>query len=156
MNDNHKVPSTDGHLMPCQYIIDTTAQFRGICQSAVDNNGIVMYSDGQTVAEYLAKHGDRFRAVPEAEYFDMVDAYQATLVTLPEKETREEFWNALEVLPPERWHNHRGVELFCMCEYLTGNLTAWHAELNGQHYAFTDHANASSEHLASKVAAASA
>ena len=139
-----------------QYIIDTSAPFRGICQSIIDNNGIVAYTGGQTFDEYLAEHGNHFCLVSEIEFDGMLEFHYSTLVTEPVRKTRAGFWKALECLPPERWHNHRGVELFCMCEYLQGNLTSWHARLNNKHYTFTDRANASSEHLAAKVLAAAA
>ena len=137
-----------------QYIIDTSAPFRGICQSIIDNNGIVAYTGGQTFDEYLAEHGDRFRLVSEREFDGMLEVYYSTLITEPSEQTKSAFLNALECLPPERWHHCRGVELFCLCEYLTGNLTAWHAELGGKCYTFTDSADANSEYLAAKVAKA--
>lgn len=41
--------------------------------------------------------------------------------------TRAEFWDKLEVLPPEKWVREDGFETFCMSEHLTGSFTAQYA-----------------------------
>jgi hypothetical protein len=38
--------------------------------------------------------------------------------------TEEDWHDALEVLPPEKWETVRGVNIFRMSEYLAGNITA--------------------------------
>lgn len=48
--------------------------------------------------------------------------------------TKEQWWDALEVLPPENWRTVAGVEIFRMCEYLTGNITGHYARLEDRHF----------------------
>jgi hypothetical protein len=46
----------------------------------------------------------------------------------------ETWWDALEVLPPEKWQTVGGVELFRMMEYLTGSITAHYARLGSRYF----------------------
>jgi hypothetical protein len=48
--------------------------------------------------------------------------------------TKEKWWDMLEVLPPEKWQTVAGVEIFRMCEYLTGNITAHYARLEDRYF----------------------
>jgi hypothetical protein len=47
-------------------------------------------------------------------------------------ETMEEWYNALECLPPEEWRMVDGVEIFRMSEYTAGDITVHHARYNGK------------------------
>lgn len=51
--------------------------------------------------------------------------------------SEEEFQDALNVLPPLKWCNIDGVEMFCMCEMLTGSYTAQYARKNDKYYTKT-------------------
>lgn len=50
--------------------------------------------------------------------------------------TREQYWDALEALPPLHWTTHKGVEVFCMSEMTCGTYTSQYAktaiEINGE------------------------
>lgn len=50
-------------------------------------------------------------------------------------EVTEEQWNeALNVLPPSKWCEISGVEMFCMSERYTGTYTTQYAKCNGKYY----------------------
>ena len=66
--------------------------------------------------------------------------------------TEEEWQDALEVLPPEKWETVRGVNIFRMCEYLTGNITAHYAKLQGKFYVRNCSTDETYEELAGQVA----
>lgn len=42
--------------------------------------------------------------------------------------TKDEFENALECLPPQKWLRHNGGSIFRMCEYYTSNITTHFVE----------------------------
>jgi hypothetical protein len=116
--------------------------------------GGVAYTDHDSLESYAAEHGGEYRILDEGELDSLIDAAESALITDATSETESAWWEALECLPPCRWHHHAGVELFHISERLTGDLVAWHAKLDGAFYVFTDEARATSEHLAAKVAAA--
>ena len=51
--------------------------------------------------------------------------------------TERQWWDALEVLPPLKWHTEDGVEKFLMSEFTTGNFTAQYAALNDRYFVKT-------------------
>jgi len=67
--------------------------------------------------------------------------------------SEEEWYENLEVLPPEKWETVRGVNIFRMCEYLTGNITAHFAKLNGKFFSRNCSILETYEELAEQVAA---
>lgn len=123
-------------------------------QSFLLPDGTVAYTDGLTPLQYAADHGFPVRVVTDAQLDDMIAAYEASLITDPVEETEEQWWYALEVLPPCKWRTVRGVELFHISERQTGNLVNWHARLNGKFYTFVDDAARDMGELAEKVAKA--
>ena len=138
-----------------QYLVRTDQPFRGSVQSVVLENGTVAYSDGQTVAEYIADRGGNLRVVTEAELFELVQAYEASLVTEPRQITAEQWDDALNVLPPCRWHTFDGVQLFHVSERITGGLVDWYATTGGRDnlrcWHFVDLHRRPSAELAAKV-----
>lgn len=137
-----------------KFVIRSDEPFRGSVQSVLTPEGKVAYTEGLTVEEYAKDRGFPVRVVDEPELDAMIAAYIDSRVTDPVEETKEQFWEALECLPPSRWHHVRGVELFHICERITADLVSWHAKLNGRFYTFNDRAGAKSDDLAAKVAAA--
>jgi len=132
------------------YIIDKTG-YTGTVQSTM-SNGIVHYSDGLTLEQYNEKKGKEYIALTWDELEPLIAAWEhdnytsipAVLISA------EDYEEALNVLPPERWENG----MFCMCEHLTGNLTAWYAEKDGKFASCTEYANASIEHMRDRFAVA--
>lgn len=135
-----------------RWLIRTDEPFRGHSQSFILPDGSVAYTDGLTPEQYAAERGFPVKVITDAELDELESEFTASQITEPAEETQAEFWDALEVLPPCRWHTHRGVELFHISERITGRLVSWHAQINGQFFHFVDLDNASSEDLARKVA----
>ena len=50
------------------------------------------------------------------------------------KITKEQFWYALEVLPPLKWYDNGVLETFCMSEMMSGNYTEQYASFNDRYY----------------------
>lgn len=117
------------------WIIDRE-NFTGNAQTSThtDAQGIrrAAYTD-QTAEEYLESN-PTFEEVADEEFFRMVDNYQLSLCTPWKRCTEAHFWEMLEVLPPSRWTRHQGVEIFHVCERLTGNLVNWFMSKNGRFY----------------------
>lgn len=51
--------------------------------------------------------------------------------------TEEDYWEHLEVLPPEYYGTLEGVTMFCMGERTTGTFTAQYAKYNGRYFCAT-------------------
>lgn len=139
-----------------RFIIRADQPYDGNTLSALKPDNIVYWTKGKTLAEYEAECSFPIRVI-DAEEFDQLESdYEQSLVTDPEPETEEQFDYALGVLPPMRWHAHRGVTLFCMSETQRGAMTEWHAAIGDRYWRFTDSQFANSDYLADKVAAAMA
>jgi hypothetical protein len=105
---------------------------------------------------------NKSRAIDTPEYqimkFDdampLIEASQKARYCGDWKEITEENWyENLEVLPPEKWETVRGVNIFRMCEYLTGSITAHFAKLNGKFFTRNCSTRETYEELAEQVAA---
>jgi hypothetical protein len=48
--------------------------------------------------------------------------------------TREDFYEALDCLPPLKWCTKSNVEMFCMREMYTGTYTTQYAKKDGKYY----------------------
>jgi hypothetical protein len=59
----------------------------------------------------------------------------------PVKETtKEQYWYALEVLPPQNWKQITGGDYFQMCEYWSGDITTYYAQWHDRYYTWMDNA----------------
>lgn len=122
--------------MERQYLIEPE-NFEGAIASTVYNGSVELSGythnaggDDLTVEEYLIVDERSLQLVTGAEVDAMMNAYyQKKYLSKPaEQITATQFFDALEVLPPENWV--RGwLEHFRMCEYLTGTITAQYARL---------------------------
>ena len=48
--------------------------------------------------------------------------------------TEDQYMEALEVLPPEKWMSNSGVSFFRMCEYNYGDMTAHYAQIGKRYF----------------------
>lgn len=135
------------------WIIDDSKPYRGSVESYLLPNETVAYSGGQTFDQYNAEHGGQLKLINGAEFDKLRETFTASMITAPRLIDVDTWDEALNCLPPCRWHNSRGVNLFHISERITENLVSWYARLNGQYYTFTDTDNRPSEELAAKVAA---
>jgi hypothetical protein len=95
-----------------------------------------------------------FQIMPLEEAMPLMEEAQHAKYCSDWKEITEEEWDdALEVLPPEKWETVRGVNIFRMCEYLTGDITAHFASLRGKFFARNCSTSETYEELAEQVAA---
>ena len=134
-----------------KWLLRADQPFKGHCESVLNKDGTVAYTDGLSVAEYEQEHGFPVRVIDDAEFDALLSAHYETLKTKPQPITERRFWDMLEVLPPCRWHNAGGFEVFHVSERLTGNLVSWFAQRNGNHWEFTDNANLPSADLAAML-----
>ena len=87
----------------------------------------------------------------------MIDEAQAAHYLNDWKEiTADEWQDALEVLPPEKWQTVAGVEIFRMMERLTGNITAHFARIGDRYFCANRRTSADYADLAAEVASAAA
>jgi hypothetical protein len=139
-----------------QWIIKTDEPFRGHVQSTVNDDGIVDYTKGQTFEQYAAEHGGNVKIISDAELDDLLENHYASLVTKPKRITRARYWEMLEVLPPCRWHDVGGFNVFHVSERLTGNLVSWfikvgRTEETARFHEFTDRDNLKDSEILAKL-----
>lgn len=77
--------------------------------------------------------------------------FHAYIVTDPVEITEEAYWEALECMPPSRFGQTEGVEMFHICEHLIDNLVSWYASYQGKYYQFNDQADTLRTLLVAKV-----
>ena len=114
------------HLQSTTYICSDTGVER------------VQFTGGKTLEEYMADMADLnpdLQVMPYDMAAPMMEAAQLAEYCKPWKEiTREQWWDMLEVLPPEKWEKVQGVEIFRMCEYTSGTVTGHFARLGERYF----------------------
>lgn len=96
----------------------------------------------KTAADYIAelnadlKPGDApFELIDVDEACKLIDEAMAEKYLNDWTEiTRDEWEDKLNILPPEKWQTVAGVEIFRMCEYLTGNITQHLARIGDRYF----------------------
>jgi len=136
-----------------RFIIRADIPFPGHCQSLLLDNGTVAYTNGLTLEQYAQERGFPVRVVENDELEQLERAHIDSLVTEPCEESKEHFWDALECLPPSKWRTVRGVEMFHICERITGDLVAWHCHVGERYATFNDRAGKPADEIAAKAAA---
>ncbi len=134
-----------------QYLIIADEPFRGHCQSVLNKDGTVGYTDGQTVAEYEQEHGCKLKVLSETEFNELYETWEKKLITKPKRITKERYWEMLEILPPSRFHYVGGFEVFHVSERLVGELVSWFANRNDRYYEWTDYSYLAEVSLASRL-----
>ena len=98
----------------------------------------VQYTGGRTLAEYMADMAELnpdLRVMFYDEAAPMIEAAQVAEYCKPWQEiTKEQWWDMLEVLPPEKWQKVAGVEIFRMSEYTSGTVTGHYARLGDRYF----------------------
>lgn len=95
------------------------------------------YVEGETLEQIQVRY-------PGAQLVDFDawnDAKEKALCTEPAPITEERFFEALEVLPPQRWYSGRTVsgkscESFECCEHLCGRVTSVCARIGKKYFEF--------------------
>jgi len=128
-------------------IIDTSQPFRGVSSILLPDD-TVAYTDGLTLDEYREQNKDERLEVITWEEFDKLnDQHLESLKTKPQKIDEKCFDEFLSMLPPCRWHNCGGYEVFHMSERLTGNIVTWFAHKDNDYWTFDEADNISDEKL---------
>lgn len=104
---------------------------------------------GQQLQQRYSQH---YSAVKMMRMSDYDKLHDAALRTEPEEITEEEFFEALNVLPPMKWHCLLGVESFRMCEFYSGTITTIYARTDdGRYWKFMDDAYMPTADVVAKV-----
>lgn len=111
----------------------------------------ISFVNGLTFEQYKEKKGGNLKVVDGVELDALLKEYHENLKEDFTEVTEERFFDALECLPPKRWHTHRGIELFFMCEAYTGTLYTCYARVNKSHYKALRCITESSEELTKRV-----
>jgi hypothetical protein len=65
---------------------------------------------------------------------EWIAAHDEAWTTPPQEITEEQWWDALECLPPEAWKRGDHWETFRMMEYLSGTVTAHYIRKGNRYY----------------------
>ena len=107
----------------------------------------------KTVAEYLAGNPGTVCISFDEALERMTKAEESAYIKPWTEITQEQWTEALEVLPPEKWLTVNGVELFRMSEYTTGNITTHYARMGKRCFCANRRTSDSYEKLAAEVLA---
>jgi hypothetical protein len=131
------------HLQSTTYICQDTGLER------------VRYTGGKTLAEYMTdKTGQGLEVMPYEMAAPMIDAAQVARYCKPWREiTEKDWWENLEVLPPEKWRTVRGVEIFRMSEYTSGNITGHFARIGKRYFSANRDTRTEYNDIAAEIAA---
>jgi hypothetical protein len=130
--------------------------YKGFSESIVrwyaDGTNKVCFTEF-TLEEYYVEHPERKAwALLTWDELDVhIQAHEQSLIGDVVEVDKERYWEMLEVLPPERWGTHKGVESFHVCEHLTGNLVAWFGQIHDKYFEFTDSCFAKDDDISEKI-----
>lgn len=121
-------------------------------ETFIDDKGVervsfsgYLYNNGGeclTVPEYLALPSKQNSKVVDCETVDkLIKEHEKSLISNFKEIDSERFFYMLEVLPPCKWSNVHGVELFHVSERITGNLVSWFFRKGDQYFEKIDNAN---------------
>lgn len=143
-------------------VIHSNEQFTGsLVTTATLDNGVyymdlssTLHNDNKgplTLQQYQIRVTPFVKVTSWAEYDKLTADFEQSLVTMPKVIDSERFNDMLEVLPPCRWHNCGGYEVFHVSERLTGDLVSWFAHTGDHYFEFTDTCRATDDHLRAKL-----
>jgi len=105
-------------------------QYSSITNGRVDYSGALYNSNGEnlTYAEYMSapERASKYinpRIVSDDEFFELYQQSERDMVTTFKEVTEEQYFDALECLPPMKWHNiSSDLNVFFISEATTGVL----------------------------------
>lgn len=152
---------------PKHYIIHADKPFTGSTVSItyVDEQNVerVLYSSSLynndkgdlTVAEYFElmekERGYKLKCVTGEKVDELTQEYQASLCTKLIEIHKNDYYEALESLPPRRWgtiENSGGASGFYVPEHIYGPLVNWYFSKNGKYYTAIQPCNIGNDKLA--------
>ena len=106
-----------------------------------------------TVPEYLSEKPDAVCISFDDALERIAKAEDAAYIKPWTEITEDQWMDALEVLPPQKWQTVNGVELFRMSEYTTGNITTHYARIGERCFCANRRTSDAYEKLAAEVQA---
>jgi len=105
-------------------------------ETVVNADGIVAYSGGKTLEEYLFDAENKGQIVfPFDEAMKLIDEEHDKLSSQAWKEiTEQDYTFALECLPPSRWERVQGVEFFQSRERYSCDVTSTYAQYDKKYF----------------------
>lgn len=113
----------------------------------IRENGSTLIN-GNTLEEIRERYPDAQQMSLE----EAKEALESNLIGDPERISKEQFIEALEVLPPESWRNCGETESFKMSEYFYGNITSIYVRIGNEYFSFNDRGTLSHDDIIRKVA----
>lgn len=105
-----------------------------VIDTCTDENPPRSHIKGQTLEEIRSRY-------PDAVYmeWDKASDLMDEKNRLPVREiTRDDFWEMLEVLPPNGWKQAPGCESFKMSEHWSGNIIGIYARIGDRYFTLRD------------------
>ncbi len=109
-------------------LINGFAEWTGeqVTKKYIDKNGSqvseISFINQLSFEEYNAKNGGNLTEVSEEQIDALFKEHRDSLISEFSEITAERFDDLLNCLPPKRWHNHNGAQIFYMCEAYTDDL----------------------------------
>jgi hypothetical protein len=97
------------------------------------SNYCVNYPNREDFRTYLAEANNKQYHVMTWDQFQKLEK-DFYIGGQPIETTEEHFDDMLNCLPPMKWCTINNVEMFCMCEMLTGTYTSQYARYNDKYY----------------------
>jgi len=113
-----------------------SAKTNSVIDTCRDTTPPRSHIQNETLEEIRARY-------PDAEYIKFDDAIKISndKNRLPVREiTEKDFWEMLEVLPPEGWKQETNCESFKLCEYWSGTITDIYARIGKRYFTLRDSA----------------
>jgi len=119
----------------------------------VNCSGALHAADGKdmTFEQYKQNVEPSARLITWEEWEVLENKYLETQLTKPVLIDEGTFYEALEVLPPCRWHSHAYVSLFHVSERIHGRLVNWYAKADGRYWEWVNYCNTPSDELSEQV-----
>ena len=112
--------------------------YPGWAETFITTTGVAAYTEGLTAAEYIASKPYSLRIITEDQLREINEAHIAGMITDPVEITEADFDSALGCLPPARWQQTNGVQMFHISERITGDLVAWFAAIGDRYFRCED------------------
>jgi hypothetical protein len=109
---------------------------------------------GACSRETLAELAKRYPTVTVGDLDEVSRIKEEMMRSDPEPCTEEQFWEALECLPPLNWVRAGGGESFKMAERLSGRMTTIYARSGSTYWSFVDCDDLTHAAIMAKVTAA--
>jgi hypothetical protein len=111
--------------------------------------GLTMYCQ-KNYDDVISDYSDAVLLNVDDAILEMENAY---IDKVARKITKEQFWDALECLPPQNWVRRECTESFKMSEYLSGNITGIYVRIGEEYFTFHDRASMTHSQIVEKTQA---